>query len=75
MNFRFTAIPSDVREFGGSLDFNGPSMSETFNFGQRCAAAGLVWVTQDQNKARNANEEAELKPFAEAGCPLLPPVR
>lgn len=74
MNFRFTAIPSDV-QFGGSLDFNGPSMSETFNFGQRCASTGLVWVTQEQSKARNANEDAELKPFAEAGCPLLPPVR
>ncbi len=72
MNFRFTAIPTDV-QFGGSLDFDSPGMSETFNYGQRCAAAGLVWVTQDQAKARNGNEEAELKSFAEAGCPLLPP--
>lgn len=74
MNFRFTAIPSDV-QFGGSLDFNGPSMSDTFNYGQRCAATGLVWVTQDQSKARNANDEAELKPFAQADCPLLSPIR
>ncbi len=72
MNFRFTAIPPDV-QFGGSLAFEVPNMNQTFDYGARCAASGLVWVTRDQATARSANEDAELKPFAEAGCPLLPP--
>jgi predicted acylesterase/phospholipase RssA len=74
MSFRFTAIPSDV-QFGGSLAFETPNMRDTFNYGARCAASGLVWVTQEQAAARGANEEAELKPFAAAGCPLLAPGR
>ena len=74
MSFRFTAIPSDV-QFGGSLAFETPNMSETFIYGARCAAIGLVWVTRDQAAARSANEDATLKPFAEAGCPLLAPTR
>lgn len=74
MSFRFTAIPSDV-QFGGSLAFETPNMSETFIYGARCAAIGLVWVTRDQAAARSANEDAALKPFAEAGCPLLAPTR
>jgi predicted acylesterase/phospholipase RssA len=74
MSFRFTAIPADV-QFGGSLAFETPNMRDTFNYGARCAASGLVWVTQEQAAARGANEEAELKPFAAAGCPLLAPGR
>lgn len=70
MNFRFTAIPSDV-QFGGSLAFDTPNMKETFSYAERCAASGQVWVTQDQAAARNARQDAELKPFTAAECPLI----
>lgn len=72
MNFRFTAIPADV-QFGGSLAFETPNMRDTFSYGARCASSGRVWVTEEQASARGANEDAALKPFAEAECPLLAP--
>lgn len=71
MGFRFTGIPSDV-QFGGSLAFDKANMAATFDYGVRCAARGMVWVTQDQAVKRTRDENATLQPFATADCPLLP---
>lgn len=71
MGFRFTGIPSDV-QFGGSLAFDKANMAATFDYGVRCAARGLVWVTQDQAVKRAPDENATLQPVATAACPLLP---
>ncbi len=75
LGFRFSGIPSDV-QFGGSLAFDKANMEVTFDYGLRCATRGLVWITEEQAMARTkAGGENELKPFAEAECPLLPRAR
>ena len=70
LGYRFSGIPSDV-EFGGSLAFDKVNMSATFDYGMRCATRGQVWLTEELAAAR-MREEADLKPFAEADCPLIP---
>lgn len=70
MNFRFTAIPSDV-QFGGSLAFDAPNMRDTFSYGERCAAGGRVWVTQAQAAGRSARDSVTLTPLNQAQCPLF----
>ncbi|MEY2757791.1 MAG: hypothetical protein RIR33_1569, partial [Pseudomonadota bacterium] len=58
-------------EFGGSLAVDRANMSATFDYGMRCATRGLVWLTEEQAAARS-KDEADLKPFATADCPLIP---
>lgn len=70
LGYRFSGIPTDV-EFGGSLAFDRANMSATFDYGMRCATRGLVWLTEEQAAARS-EDEADLKPFATADCPLIP---
>jgi predicted acylesterase/phospholipase RssA len=70
LGYRFSGIPSDV-EFGGSLAFDKVNMSATFDYGMRCATRGQVWLTEELAAART-REDADLKPFAEADCPLIP---
>jgi predicted acylesterase/phospholipase RssA len=70
LGYRFSGIPTDV-EFGGSLAFDRANMSATFDYGMRCATRGLVWLTEEQAAARS-KDEADLKPFATADCPLIP---
>jgi predicted acylesterase/phospholipase RssA len=70
LGYRFSGIPSDV-EFGGSLAFDKVNMSATFDYGVRCATRGQVWLTEELAAAR-MREDADLKPFAEADCPLIP---
>lgn len=73
LGYRFSGIPADV-EFGGSLAFDKANMSATFDYGMRCASRGQVWVTEEQAAAR-IRDDAELKPFADAECPLIPRLR
>lgn len=70
LGYRFSGIPTDV-EFGGSLAFDKVNMSATFDYGMRCATRGQVWLTEELAAAR-MREDAELKPFATADCPLIP---
>jgi hypothetical protein len=70
LGYRFSGIPADV-EFGGSLAFDKVNMSATFDYGMRCATRGQIWLTEELAAAR-FREDADLKPFADADCPLIP---
>jgi predicted acylesterase/phospholipase RssA len=71
MRFVFTTIPHDV-QFGGSLAFDEKGVAGTFNYGRRCAAAGLIWVTPNEALDHAEAAGAEQVPPETANCPLLP---
>ena len=44
MTFRVTSIPVDY-PYGGSIDFRETDVRALFEYGERCAEAGLLWTT------------------------------
>jgi predicted acylesterase/phospholipase RssA len=71
MTFVFTTIPRDV-QFGGSLAFDDANMAATFDYGYRCAAAGLAWLTPQEALAHfELTGQQQVAP-AVADCPKLP---
>jgi predicted acylesterase/phospholipase RssA len=79
MHFRLTEIPVGY-PVKSSVDFDPRYMRQLFDYGQRCAAAGLLWLTPEQATRLNMNAHREAD-GAQPACPgpvdaaLHPPVR
>lgn len=65
MSFRYTAIPKNDG-FAGSLDFDRIKMRALFDYAERCAARGQIWLTRVQQTLDQA-----ANPVTPAG-PLAP---
>jgi len=49
MHFRLTEIPVGY-PIKSSVDFDPRYMRELFDYGERCAAAGLLWITPEPSE-------------------------
>jgi predicted acylesterase/phospholipase RssA len=67
MNFRYSYVPTDYPG-KGPLDFDTPTMQALFNYGERCAREGKLWLTPEQALARAAAKAPT--PGKETDCPL-----
>jgi predicted acylesterase/phospholipase RssA len=65
MHFRYSYVPADYPA-KGPLDFDTPVMQALFDYGERCAREGKLWLTAEQALARAAAPA----PGEPAGCPL-----
>lgn len=65
MSFHYTAIPSNDG-FAGSLDFDRIKMRALFDYAERCAARGQIWLSRVQQALDQA-----ANPLTPAG-PLAP---
>ncbi|HEX7679908.1 MAG TPA: patatin-like phospholipase family protein [Thermoanaerobaculia bacterium] len=80
MAFRVTSIPVDY-PFAGSIDFQRENIRALYDYGERCAEAGLLWTTPE-GELRHAqaavgrleSEPGRTKktPAREVPCPLDP---
>jgi len=67
MHFRLTEIPVGY-PVKSSVDFDPRYMRELFDYGERCAAAGLLWITPEQANRLNMNARRD-PADAEPACP------
>lgn len=70
MTFDFTLIPPDVA-YAGPLAFDQLSMSETFDYGMRCASRSQVWVNPTLAIERGQKVGPDIAQLDVASCPLL----
>lgn len=67
MRLRLTEIPSNY-PYRGFTDFNAADMRKLFDYGERCAAGGQLWLIPGQSLRRNLQPGAADKAAATA-CP------
>ncbi|MDE2350228.1 MAG: patatin-like phospholipase family protein [Gammaproteobacteria bacterium] len=67
MSFRLTEIPVDF-PVSTVVDFSPKFMRSLFDYGERCAAAGRIWVTPEQSIKHNMAAR-ERSTAANTACP------
>lgn len=67
MKFRLTEIPVDF-PVSTVVDFSPRFMRSLFDYGERCAAAGRVWITPEQSIKRNMAARVQ-STAANTACP------
>ena len=67
MKFRLTEIPVDF-PVSTVVDFSPKFMRTLFDFGERCAAEGRIWITPEQSIKRNIGARRQ-STAADSACP------
>lgn len=67
MKFRLTEIPVDF-PVSTVVDFSPKFMRKLFDYGERCAAEGRIWITPEQSIKRNMDAHRQ-SAAADTACP------